>query len=377
MLAPHILLDAEDFRFLCQRVASNDKTTDIVSLTTTTTVDNHQGPVGFVMTDQDSKNLAQALVENTSVTELYINITKLSVRGAIALTPYIRSSSTLGILGLQGKLQPNWFDLEDEDDDDDDFDDPELENRQMIAIEVLIRAAVQNKSGLTLELQSCPVARSSLRVCFSPESHLCEISVGAGNCRMVEDDHDVLADELSYSANLQEVTVVHTSRDKGLSNFLFQTCAHLPCLDKIYIGGDCSVPLTLSQVHTLRDFSYMNEAANENPDAISSLVSFICSADSVSRVFLQMVDLHEDQIEGLREAFEINRSLTHVWQSPTFCQQINHYCRRNSSFLKKWQDLKTEIHDTLVPFAAEVATKSDAGRTSLFLRLPQILISAE
>ena len=275
-------------------------------------------------------------------------------------------------------MQPNWFDLDDDDDDDEhDFDDPELENRQMIAIEVLIRAAVENKSGLTLELQSCPVARSSLRVCFSPESHLCEISVGAGNCRMIEDDHDILADELSYSANLQEVTIVHTSGDKGLSNFLFQTCAQLPCLNKIYIGGDCSVPLVLSRVHTLRDFSYMNEAASENPDAISSLVSFISNANSLSRAFLQMVDLHEDQIEGLRKAFEINHSLTHVWQSPTFCQQINHYCRRNAAFLKKWQDLKTEIQDTLFPFAAAVATKSDTGLTSLYLRLPQILTSIE
>mmetsp|Transcript_28934 Transcript_28934/g.69841 ORF Transcript_28934/g.69841 Transcript_28934/m.69841 type:complete len:284 (+) Transcript_28934:78-929(+) len=236
MLAPHILLDAEDFRSLCQRVASNDKTTDIVSMTTTSRSDNHGArQIGFVMMDQDVRDLAQALAQNTVVTELYMNITKISVRGAIALMSYIISSKTLGILGLQGKLKPDWNnDIEDEEDDGEE-EDFELENRQVVAIEVLIRAAVQNKSGLTLELQSCPVARSSLRVCFQPDSHLCEISVGAGNCQMIEDDKDLLADELSYSAKLQEVTIVHTTGDKGLSNFLFECCVHLPCLERIYI----------------------------------------------------------------------------------------------------------------------------------------------
>lgn len=375
MLAPHILIDAEDFRSLCQRVASNDETTDIVSLTTTSTSDNQEArSVGYMMMDQDARDLAQALAENTVVTELYINITKLSVRGAIALMPYIISSETLGILGLQGRLKPDWNnDTEIEFDDDDDEDDVELENRQLVAIEVLIRAAVQNKSGLTLELQSCPVARSSLRVCFQPESHLCEISVGAGNCRMIEDDQDILADELEYSTKLQEMTIVHTIGDHGLSEFLLDCCVHLPCLEKIYLGGDCSIPLALSRVHTLRDFSYMNESANQNPDAMSSLISFIRHADSLNRAFLQMVDLSVEQIEGLRLAFEENRSLTHVWQQPRFCKQVSQYCRRNSAFLTRWQDLRTEIKDTLFPFAAEVATKSDAGRSALFLRLPQIL----
>ncbi|CAJ1942066.1 unnamed protein product [Cylindrotheca closterium] len=372
MLAPHIIIDEEDFRSLCQRVASNDETSDIVSLTTSSRSDNEGArQIGFVMMDQDVRDLAQALAQNTAVTELYINITRISVRGAIALMPYIISSKTLGILGLQGKLKPDWnFDIEDDDDEDDDF---ELENRQVVAIEVLIRAAVQNRFGLTLELQSCPVARSSLRVCFQPNSYLCELSVGAGNCQMIEDDEDLLADGLVYSTKLQEVTIVQNDGDKGLSNFLFQCCVHLPCLEKIYIGGNCSVPAALSQVHTLQDVSYMNESADENPDAISSLTCFIENADSLNRLFLQLVDLAEDQIEGLRLASEHNRSLTHIWQSPRFCKKLSDYSRRNAAFLTKWQDLRTEIEDTLFPFAAEVATKSNIGRSSLYLRLPQIL----
>ncbi|KAL3940717.1 MAG: hypothetical protein SGBAC_004788 [Bacillariaceae sp.] len=323
--------------------------------------------------DQDARDLVQALAQNSVVTELYINITKLSIRGAIALMPYIISSKTLGILGLQGKLTPNWNDDMQDEADDDEEDDFELENRQVVALEVLIRAAVQNSSGLTLELQSCPVARSSLRVCFQPDSHLWEVSIGAGNCQMIEDDGDVLADGLSYSTKLQEVTIVHTIGDKGLSNFLFQCCAHLPCLQKIYIGGDCSIPFALSQVHTLQDFSYMNESANDNPDALSSLAIFIQNAESLDRSFLQLVDLDEDQIETLRLAFEKNRSLTHVWQSPGFCKELTGYSRRNAAFLTKWQDLRRDIDANIFAFAAEVATQSNAGRSSLYLRLPQIL----
>mmetsp|Transcript_28934 Transcript_28934/g.69842 ORF Transcript_28934/g.69842 Transcript_28934/m.69842 type:complete len:174 (+) Transcript_28934:764-1285(+) len=164
---------------------------------------------------------------------------------------------------------------------------------------------------------------------------------------------------------------IHTTGDKGLSNFLFECCVHLPCLERIYIRGDCTVPFALSQVHSLRDFCYMNESANKNPDAMSSLASYIKNADSLNRVFLQLVDLAEDQIEALRLAFEQNRSLTHVRQSPRFL--LTDYYNRNAAFLTKWQDLRTEIRDSLFPFAAEVATKSNAGRSSLYLRLPQIL----
>jgi hypothetical protein len=117
----------------------------------------------------------------------------------------------------------------------------------------------------------------------------------------------------------------------------------------------------------------MNESANENPDAMSSLAIFIQNADSLNRSFLQLVGLDEDQIEALRLAFEHNRSLTHIWQSPKFCKRLTDYSRRNVAFLTKWEDLRTEIDNTLFPFAAEVATKSNTGRSSLYLRLPLIL----
>ena len=101
-----------------------------------------------------ASRLATSLEGNTSVQELYINILNLTVRGAIALMPFLQNSkSNLRILYLQGDCYL----------DDRDFP------SQPTVIDVFVRAAISCKKAC-LKFHSCPIAVSTMLTLFSEGS---------------------------------------------------------------------------------------------------------------------------------------------------------------------------------------------------------------
>jgi hypothetical protein len=352
MLAIH---DAGDFQDLCQRLSNDDQEVDIVSLT------KFEQGFGYLISDQDARSLAQCLAQNSHVMEMYINITNLSVRGGIALMPFVLSSPNLEILGLQGST------------DDEEEDDPDT---QMIVVDVLIRAAIQNLNHLALEIQNCPIARSSLMVSMHSDSHLSEISIGAGHCPLIVDDADPIFEELAYSTDLKVMNIVQNGEDSDLSEFLFKCSVYLPRVERIFLNGNRSIPLKLARSRSLLDFSYMNESVPCNVDSIISIIEFIEKADNLRHIYLHLLALDEFQKRNLCGAFRRNRSLTSVWLRTPISDELSICCERNRIFLKHWQDLKIRIPPSVFAFAAEVSTQSNAGRTFLFQRLPLLLTKA-
>jgi hypothetical protein len=347
MLAIH---NAGDFQDLCQRLSNDDQEVDIVSLT------KFEHGIGYLISDQDSRSLAQCLAQNSHVVEMYINITNLSVRGGSALMQFVLSSPNLEILGLQSSSDAEEGDLD----------------TQMIVVDVLIRAAIQNLNHLALEIQNCHIARSSLMVSMQSDSHLSEISIGAGHCRLIVDNADPIFEELAYSTDLKVLNIVQYEDDTDLSEFLFKCSVYLPRVERIFLNGNRSIPLKLARNRSLLDFSYMNGPVPCNADSIISIIEFIENADSLRHIYLHLISLNEFQKRNLCGAFRRNRSLTSVWQRTTISDELNICCERNRIFLKHWQDLKIRIPFCVFAFAAEVSTQSNAGRTSLFQRLREL-----
>lgn len=343
--------DIGDFHDLCQRLSNGDPDVDIVSLT-----EFGQGN-GYLITDQDSRSLAQCLEQSSRVTEIYINITKLSVRGGIALMPFIMSSSNLQVLGLQGSSDAEEEDL----------------NTQTIVVEVLTRAALQNLSHLTLDLQTCPIARSTLMACVLLDSHLSAISIDEG--RLIEDNKDPIFEELSYSTDLKKVIIVQDGDSDDVSEFLFNCLVYLPRNEQVYFTGHRSIPVELTKNRSLQNFSYLNRHVSCTTEAVKSIMQFIENADSLDKIFLHLLTLSQLQKDEVSQAFRRNHSLTSVWQNPFIGNEIYLYCDRNNTFLQHWQDMKIRIQPSIFAFAAEVATKSSAGRSSLYKRLPELLVT--
>eukprot|EP00980_Cylindrotheca_fusiformis_P010298 scaffold2294_cov106-Cylindrotheca_fusiformis.AAC.14 len=344
--------DAGDFQDLCQLLSSNDSEVDIVSLT------KFGEGNGYFIRDRDSVSLAQCLAENTVVTEIYINITKLSVRGGIALMPFLISSSKLQILGLQGNCDPEEEDLD----------------TQMIVADVLIRAAIRNMGHLTVDLDNCPIARSTLMTTIQSASQLSDISISGG--RLIVDNEDPIFHELAYSTDLREINIVQDVFNIDLSQFLMNCFIHLPRVETIFFNGNLGLPLELAQKRSLEKLSYFNRYDPCEAAALESIAAFIEHADRLSHIYLHLLDLDGIQQQNICRAFRRNRSLIYVWQSPPISDALAGYCQRNKDFLEHWQDLAIRIPPTVFAFAAAVATHSSAGRTTLFERLPLLITKA-
>jgi hypothetical protein len=352
--------DATDFQTLCGRLSNNDPSIDIVSLTSY-----GSDEAGFIMTDTDTKELARCLEQNTHVTEIYINIRKLSVFGGIALMQYVISNSKLLILGLQGSLR---------------YIGEELMDNQIVVTDVLVRAAIQNPSHLTLEIGKCRIARSTLLACMlqSSESNSLLSEISLDNCEMVVDNEDPILEEYSYNSHLEDVGIT-SFHDNSLSDFLIKCLLQLPNLKRLYLTGDKSLPkCSFSKFQSLRYLSYIVNPGYPAPkqEPYNSIIKYVQDTDTLEQISLSLDGISTEQITNLRRAFNTNHSIKSIWQSTSTSMELQSYCERNRRFLKEFKDMTKRIHPSLFPFVAEIGVKSSAGRTACFMILPLIVMGS-
>lgn len=281
---------------------------------------------------------------------------------------FILSSKNLVILGLQAGSTG----LADDEDDDDDV------NTQVMVVDILARAALQNKANLTLEATNCPIARSTLLACLKSESLLTEIALGSGHCRLILDDEDPILQEQSFSQVLDVVSIIKNGDDGGLSEFLLECSLYLPKLTKMFLDGVKNVPKSLSNSRSLVEFSYMKAIEDRPVDPVpyDSLIEYIGQANCLQQVYLNLPCITQSQTEKICQAFQGNHSLTSVWQNPVISHELQAHCERNRRFLSQWRDMKEKIEPRLFAFAAEIGLKSNLGRTSFYERLPLLLASS-
>mmetsp|Transcript_32841 Transcript_32841/g.37363 ORF Transcript_32841/g.37363 Transcript_32841/m.37363 type:complete len:364 (-) Transcript_32841:28-1119(-) len=358
-----IIYNGEDFQSLCERLVTNDESISIINLACIQ-------DSGHTINDAEAKQLAESLAANTYVTELYLNVIELSVRGAAFLMAFIRSSKSLEILSLQSCSH---LDMEE-------YTNPPL------VIDVLTRAALSNttNNNLCVEFDSCQIARSTLLATVEASSSLSELYF-ATPCEMIVDGEDPTLEDISFSRTMECLHVTQdpfdTLNNRSLALFLLEISVHLPklvTLGVIDLNDDIPLDELLTKSRTLEELQYTRTRQN-NKDALTHrpLIDFLFRTDSLKRVYLNLPGISVQQKTQISLAFEANRSIVQVWQNPVICPNLEKYSLRNSNFRSNWGDLSVTILLELFPIAAAVGVRSAQGRSALFQRLPSLLCSLE
>jgi hypothetical protein len=370
-----IVYDSSDFNIVCQGLKSNDPTFAIVNLSLST-----NSGLGHQINDAQAKQLVDSLANNTCVTELYLNIAKLSVRGGAFLMQCLLSSQSLEIVSLQGCLKSP-------------VSDPD--SHQVLVVDVLIRAALLNPANLCLEFESCPIARSSLLAALEAPSLLSEIFL-ASPCRLVVDNEDPILEERSFSETIHSLHVASHNllhvvlnnnddeRHDRLTEWLLECCVHLPKLTTLGLVN-CQVPSferfllksrSLKEIQFTQTTNQEHHQTNNTERYDDSIINYLQHTDSLERAYLNLPHTTPAQQRDLCRAVEQNRSLVRVWQSPVISPKLEGYCERNQQFLEHWKDLTESVSPSLWPLAASIGIQSERGRTALFQRLPSLLSSS-
>ena len=365
----NFILTHQDFQSLCQRLDSHDSTLSIVNLS----CNNH---VGYRIVDEDARALAESLSNHDDkVTELYLNITKVSVRGAAFLMGWLIRSPSLEILSLQGYL---------ENDD------------HVLVVDVLVRALLQNTKSPTLELASLPIARSTLLETFLVNSFISELFL-ASPCRLIVDTGDaVLLSECSFSETLLSIHIVSYVQEEesqeedgndgenGMTEWLLECSKYLP---KLTILGliNCEVTHLFERflsknIKNLKEIQFLHtHPFHETKPAnnYESIILCLQEADALERAYFNLSNIPKQQAKAICQAMYHNRSLVRVFETPIIHSKLLKYCERNQRFIEHWEDLQVAINiSSLWPLAIAIAVQSARGRTALYKRLPLLFASS-
>jgi hypothetical protein len=375
----------EDFEGLCERLEQNDPEVSILSFFGSR----------MVVGDAKAKRLANSLANNTTVTEIYLPVLHLTVKGAAYLMPFLISSPSLQIASLFGSL--------------DTFEYP----NQTMVVDVLIRAVICNYGHPCLEIGSCPVARSSLMAAVGASSLLSELCLVISST-LVVDNEDPVLDAMTFSCTLEAVSLMggdaldpeddddddeDAEEKRKMADWLFRCVVHLPKLERLVLvnccGGGCcqeeSFSLLLAKARRLRHVNfrierYEGEEEEENASVIRQLCqpffNFLRATDLLDKVSIHIELSANDQSmeRDLVQALAHNHSITsisfgvHPRDTATALLEIG---SRNRLFLEHWENLSSEVPDSVFALAAATAVKTQRGRTALVQRLAPLLSSRE
>ena len=432
----------QEFEILCERLVGDSSTednVDVVSLEGGNVVNDQ---IGYVLLDEgtvffgdaQAKKLGQCLKDNATITEFYVPISRLTVRGAACLMGFIINCQSLQILSLQGS-----------------FDTFEYPNQTMV-VDVFVRAAVQNINGICLELNHCPVARSSLFVAFGGydnntwivdpntkdncissshnESHLSELCL-VNDTMLIIDDNLKFSDKITRDGNNQTIHLRKTpsctfcnsiqslsfgsivledrmideydSDDEeieDLSNmdWMIRCASYFPCLGHLSITHNFDIKSRLPweflvsstklKAVTYRMYGMIDGEIQpflcflEQSMVVENISIYHGSRANITFVLASILDLFQNHETSSRSitsvspsggelGFDDNNAYEHT------IRQLNQSCQWNKTFLKNWEDKSIEIPTNLFPLAAAKALKSQRGISTLFhQRLPFILSSS-
>ena len=389
-----VLGTEDEFRIICQRLEQNDETLTVLSFLHPLILGDYGSRIIRYMDDSMARRLAVALEGNTCVTELYLDIRNLSVRGAIALMPYLQQSAgRLDILSLRGDYRLDTFD----------------HPSQPAVIDVLVRGVLACKKAC-LELHSCPIAVSTLLTLFccsdsqqespSPCCQLGEVSMAAP-CMLIYDQSDsesirTLLHGKSLSPTIRTITI-HPSPDADgvlrtetpipkhrIDVWMLQLASRLPSLETLYIRDAIHDTLPWKCLlqncckHSLREVVFHCRLGfiNFNIDRTLPLVKFweyVGKADYLERLSVQLHPLLMVQtLDEARAAILSNYSIGILqWRhnSQDEISSAERHIRRNRDILSHWCDLEVDIPHLLWPQVIERVAKTRRGRLALYERI--------